>query len=109
MSERGAGLVRLVHLELPLEVGDHPQALDDHLGLPPAREVDDELLEDVDLDVADVRERGLEELDPFLDVEHGLLVRRASDDADDDTVEDLRCAADHVDVPVGDRVDIVPG
>ena len=47
--------VQLVHLELPLEVGDHAQALDDHLRLPAARELDDELGEDVDLDVLEVR------------------------------------------------------
>src|SRR4051812_38237921 len=37
--------VQLVHLELVLEVGEHPQALDDRLRLPAAREVDDELAE----------------------------------------------------------------
>src|SRR6478672_12613367 len=39
----GQVAVQLVHLELPLEIGDHAQALDDRLGLPAAREIDDEL------------------------------------------------------------------
>src|SRR3954463_5731925 len=43
--------VQLVHLELPLEVGGDAPALDDRPRLPAARELDDQLLEDVDLDV----------------------------------------------------------
>src|SRR4051794_18781873 len=39
--------VELVHLELPLEVRGDAEALDDRLRLPAARELDDELLEDV--------------------------------------------------------------
>src|SRR5579862_6667943 len=31
---RGEGSVQLVHLELPFEIGDHSQALDNHAGLP---------------------------------------------------------------------------
>src|SRR5712691_444164 len=45
--------VQLVHLELPLEVRDDAQPLDDRLRLPLARELDDELAKDVDLDVVD--------------------------------------------------------
>src|SRR5437764_9685171 len=48
---RGEMAVQLIHLELPLEVRDDPQALDDHLRVPAARKVDDELAEDVDLHV----------------------------------------------------------
>src|SRR5581483_1053299 len=90
----GEGAVELVHLELPLEVRDHPEPLHDHAGLPAAGEVDDELLEDVDLDVAEVRERVARELEPLLDREHRLLVLRVPDHAGDDAVEDLRGAGD---------------
>src|SRR5215213_3994312 len=96
--------VELVHLELPLEIRDDAQALDDHLRFPAAREVDDELLEDVHLDVPDRCQLVAQELDPLLDREHRLLVVRIADDADDDAVEDPRRARDHVDVPVRDRV-----
>src|SRR4051794_8259769 len=96
--------VQLVHLELPFEVRDHAQALDDRLRVPFARELDDELPEDVDLDVVDRADRVPEEVDPLLDREHRLLVRRGTDDADDDAVEDACRAPDHVDVPVGHRV-----
>ena len=96
--------VQLVHLELPLEVGDHPQALDDHLRLPAPGELDDELGEDVHLDVLEVDERLLQELDALLEAEHRRLVPRAADDADDDAVEDRRGARDHVDMAHRDRV-----
>ena len=92
--------VELVHLELPLEVRHHAQPLHDRLCLPPSREVDDQLAEDVDLDVREMRERVAQELDALLDLEHRLLVVRRADDADDDAVEDARCAADHVEMPV---------
>ncbi len=96
--------VQLVHLELPLEVGDHPQALDDHLRLPAPRELDHELREDVHLDVLEVGERLLQELDALLEAEERRLVPRAADDADDDAVEDRRGARDHVDVAHRDGV-----
>src|SRR5579862_4261874 len=96
--------VELVHLELPLEVGDHAQPLDDDLRVPASREVDDELTEDVDFDVVEVGDRVAEELQAFLDAEHGLLVLRRADDSGDDAVEDSGGARDHVDVPVRDGV-----
>ena len=96
----------MVHLELPFEVGDHPQALHHRLRIPAACEVDDELGEDVDLDVLDPRiaERRADELDALLDREHRLLVLRVANDADDDAVEDLGRTADHVEMAVRDRV-----
>ena len=96
--------VQLVHLELPLEVRDDPQALHDRLRLPPPREVDDELAEDVDLDVVEVGKRIAQEFDTLLDREHRLLVVRGSHDSDHDTVEDPCCTADHVEVSVRDGV-----
>ena len=69
-----------------------------------ARELDDELGEDVDDHVLTVGHGVLEERHALLDREERLLVRRVADDADDDAVEDRRCAADHVDVPVRDGV-----
>src|SRR4029450_3414174 len=57
LDVRGERPVELVHLELPLEVGDHAQALHDHLGVPFAGELHDELPEDVDLHVVDALER----------------------------------------------------
>src|SRR5438132_7737912 len=92
------GAIELVHLELPLEVGDHSKALHDHLRVPLAGEVHDELGEDGDLDVAEVSERLVQERDPFVEREHRRLVVGIADDADDDTVEDPRRARDHVDV-----------
>ena len=94
----------MVHLELPLEVRDHAQPLHHRLRVVLARELDDELGEDVDDDVVAARERVLEERDPLLDGEERLLVRRVADDADDDAVEDRRRAPDDVDVPVRDGV-----
>src|SRR6516225_3621757 len=65
--------VQLVHLELVLEVRDHPQPLHDRLGIPAPGEIDDELAEDVDLDVVQV-ERLLQEPDALVDREHRRLV-----------------------------------
>src|SRR5439155_13814269 len=96
--------VELVHLELPLEVRHDAQALHDRLRLPPVREVDDELAEDVDLDVGQVRKRGMQEVDALLDREHRLLVARLADDSHDDAIEDAGGASDHVDVTVRHRV-----
>src|SRR5581483_10613556 len=96
--------VQLVHLELPLEIRDDAQPLHDRLRLPLAGELDDELAEDVDLDVLEVRERAAKEIDALLDREQRLLVVRVADDADDDPVEDPGCARDHVDVSVRHRV-----
>src|SRR5258708_40307802 len=62
--------VQLVHLELPLEVRDDPEALDDRLRIPLACELDDELSEDVDLDVVDRADGMPEELDALVDREH---------------------------------------
>src|SRR4051812_39904934 len=78
--------VQLVHLELVLEVRDHAKALHDHLRVPASREVDDELLEHVDLDVRDVGEGLADEVDALLDRQQGVLVLRIPDDADDDAV-----------------------
>src|SRR5262249_9331620 len=96
--------VELVHLELPLEVRDDAKPLDDRLRLPLAREVDDELAEDVDLDVLDVRDGLVQERDSLLEGEHRRFVVRTPDDADDDAVEDSRRAFDHVDVTERHRV-----
>src|SRR4051812_14621517 len=62
--------VELVHLELPLEVRDDAQALDDRPRFPAAGEVDDELAEDVDLDVLDEPvERLAQEVHPLRHLE----------------------------------------
>ena len=98
-------VVEAVHLELPLEVRDHAEALHHRPGAVLAGEVDDELAEDVDDHVRHVRERVLEERDALLDGERRLLVVRITDDADDDRVEDRGRAADHVDVAQGDGVE----
>src|SRR5919109_2054045 len=100
-SERA---VQVVHLELPLEVGDHAQALDHRLRAPALRELDDELGEDIDLDVVLVAQGLLEEADPLVDGEHRPLVARLANDSDDDAVEDLRRPADDVEVAERDRV-----
>ena len=94
----------MVHLELPLEVGDHAEPLHHRRGLVLACELDDELGEHVDDDVLEASERVLEERDALLDGEERLLVRGIADDADDDPVEDRRGAPDHVDVAVRDGV-----
>src|SRR6476469_3875521 len=100
----GQGAVQLVHLKLPFEVRDDPEALDDHLRVPLVGEVDDELREDVDLDVGKISEHLPQEADALVEREHRRLVGRVADDSDDDAVEDSRRASDHVDVPVRDRV-----
>src|SRR4051794_20021175 len=92
--------VQLVHLELPLEVRDDAEPLDDRLRVPLLRELDDELAEDVDLDVLQWRKRMLEKPDALVRREHRRLVVRVADDADDDPVEDAGRAGDHVDVAV---------
>src|SRR4051812_1867756 len=96
--------VQLVHLELPLEVRDDAQPLHDRLRVPLLRELDDELAEDVDLDVVEVRQRAVQELDALVDREHRRLVTRFADDSDDDAVEDSRGSRDHIKVPVRHRV-----
>src|SRR5436190_18185996 len=96
--------VELVHLELPLEVGDDAEALHDRLRSPFTGKVDDQLGEDVDLHILPVAERLVEECDSLVQREHRRLVRRAADDTDDDAVEDAGRARDDVDVAVRDRV-----
>jgi hypothetical protein len=100
--------VELVHLELPLEVGDHAEPLHDRLGLPPPCEVDDELAEDGDLHVRQLGERLAQEPHPLVEREQRRLVLRAADHTDDDAVEDRRRAADHVDVAERDGI-VGPG
>src|SRR5919109_2185058 len=96
--------VQLVHLELPLEVRDHAQPLDDRLRVPLAREINDELGEDVDLDVLQLGESIAEKRDALVEREHRLLVVWTAHDADDDAVEDARGAGDHVDMAVRDGI-----
>src|SRR5207342_643649 len=80
--------VELVHLELPLEIGDDTEPFDDHFRVPAAGEIDDELAENVDLDVRGrVAERFLDLRDALGDVEQRRLVMRIADHADDDPVE----------------------
>src|SRR5205814_9251522 len=87
------------------EIRDHAEALDDRLRLPPARKVDHELGEDVDLDVLQPVERLVQECDALVEGEHGLLVLRPADDADHEPVEDAGGPLNHVDVAVRDRVE----
>jgi hypothetical protein len=89
-----------VHLELPLEIRDRAQPLDHGLRTPAPGEFDHELGEDVDLDVVAASERILQERHSLLDGEHGLLVLRVADDADDDPLEDAGGPGDDVEVPV---------
>src|ERR671919_1422332 len=96
--------VQMVHLELPLEVGDRPQALHHRARAEAAGELDDELGEDLHLDVLGARERLPQEGDPLVHAEQGRLVLRVADDADDHALEDERGAADDVHVAVRDRV-----
>src|SRR5579862_6465306 len=96
--------VELVHLELPLEVGDHAQPLHDHLRVPATREVDDELAERVDLDIAEMGRGAPNEADALVEGEQRRLVLWVRDDAGDHAIEDLGRAREHVDVPVRDRV-----
>ena len=66
--------VQLVHLELPLEVGDHAEALHHRRRAPAAGEVDDELGEDVDLDVVAAGERLLEEATTRSSIENSVFL-----------------------------------
>ena len=70
-----------------------------------ACELDQQVGNDLDLDVREVRGGGVEEVATLLRGEQRLLLaHRVVDDADDDLVEDPRGAADDVEVAVGDRV-----
>src|SRR5262245_136671 len=91
--------VQVVHLELPLEVRDGPEALDHGAGAEAAGELDHQVGEHLHLDVRDVGERLAQELDALLDGEHRRLVLRIPHDADDHALEDARGAADDVQVP----------
>ena len=68
------------------------------------REVDDEFLEDLDLDVVEMCEGSFDECDPLVDRKRRGLVLRCAHDADDEAVEDLRGTPDHIDVAVRHRV-----
>ena len=93
----------MVHLELPLEVGDGrrpftivlaPQRFANSTTSPRRRPPD----------VVLVTESLLQEGDALVDGEHRLFVARLADDSDDDAVEDHRGPADDVQVPERDRV-----
>src|SRR6218665_2594656 len=58
--------IELVHLELVLEVGDRAQALDDRLGTVLAGELDEQVVERLDLHVAQHGDLSLDELDSLL-------------------------------------------
>src|SRR6187397_634952 len=75
--------VQMVHLELPLEVRNCAEALHHRRRAPAAGEVDDQLGKHVHLHVAVLVQGVAEELDAFLDGEHGPLVVGVADDADD--------------------------
>ena len=97
--------VELGHLELVLEVGDRPQALDDRLGAVVAGELDQQVGEDLHLDVGrSAVASSMKRLALLGGEQRLLLAHRVVDDADDDAVEDLGGAGDDVDVAVGDRV-----
>src|SRR3954452_1579228 len=101
---RGQLAVELVHLELVLEVRDRAQSFDDRHGALLARIVDDQLVERLGADVAEVAGRLLDERAPVLGAEQRLvLADRGVDDGDDELVEKRRGAGDDVDVAVGDR------
>ena len=99
-------LVHLRHLQLVVEVGDGPEALHDRVGAVVPGEVDEQALEELDPDVAEVRGR------PRVSIswrssrrEQRLRLLRVADDRDDDVVEVPRGALDDVEVTEGDRVE----
>ncbi len=101
----GLAAVELGHLELVLEVRDRAQSLDDRTGRRPAGEVDDQDVERLGADVAQMGGRVVDERDALVGVEQRAgSCAPTVDDRDDDLVEQLGGAGDDVEVPVGDRV-----
>src|SRR5271170_2614359 len=101
--------VELVHLELVLEVRDRTQALDDRHRSHAPGELDHERRERLGADRRQVGDRALDEPHPLVDPEQRLvLAHRAVDHSHDDFVIHVRRTADHVEMPVRDRV-IGPG
>ena len=98
-------LVHLRHLELVVEVGDGPEALHDRGRVVVAREVDEQALEELDRDVAEVRGLLVEHVLALLEGEQRLRLLRVADDRDDDVVEVPRGPLDDVEMTEGDRVE----
>src|SRR5215218_3797179 len=87
--------VELVHLELVLEVGDRAQSLDDRTGAVVAGEVDEQVVEGLHFDVAEVGDLRLDEAHALLGREERLLLAdRQIDDTDDHAIEDGGGAGD---------------
>ena len=85
------------------EIARSPRTID--LGPVVPREVDCQDAEGLDLDVAQVRGRVLDEGDALIGCEQRpVLAHRQVDDGDDHGVEHRRRARDHVEVAIGDRV-----
>lgn len=102
--DAGEAVVHLGHLELVVEVADGPQALHDRRDVALLAEVDQEAVEGLHLDVAEVRGDLADQVDPLVDREQTLLglVDHHRDVYD---VVQLRGAANDVEVSIGDGVE----
>jgi hypothetical protein len=104
--DAGDGLVHLGHLELVLEVGRHPEALDDHVGADLLGEIDDEHRLGVQDhgDAGEVPDRRLDHLAAHLELEQRLLARVAHR-GHQDVVEQALRRLDDLEVPVVKRIE----
>jgi hypothetical protein len=97
--------VHLGHDQLGLEVGHHPQALDDEVGPHVTGEVDHQAREHRDPDVVEVchrlRDHGL----AVLELEQRLALLGVAHRGDDDVVEQPRRHLDDAEMPVVDRIE----
>jgi hypothetical protein len=109
LDGRVEAVVHAGHLELVVEIADGAEAADDHGRVDAAGEVDEQAVEALDLDLGagalgDGGGLGADELDAFLEREHGALAG-IDGDADDQAVNEPGGAGDDVHVAVGDRVE----
>src|ERR1700744_3875099 len=99
----GDPVVHLGHLHLVVEVADRPQALDHGRDAVLFAEVDQQPVEAVDPDIAELGGHGAQHLDALVHREQALLGDVDEHRHDDLVVEPGR-PADDVEVPVGDGV-----
>jgi hypothetical protein len=92
------------HLELVLEIRHGADAAHDAVGALAGHQIDQEAVERDDPEIAEVRGRLVDHLQPLLHREERCL-GGVGDDRHDQLVEDLEAALDHVHVSVVDRIE----
>src|SRR3989454_3352121 len=92
------------HLELVLEIRHGADPAHDAVGALARHQVDQQAVERDDPEIAQIRGRVVDHLQPLLHREERRL-GGVGDDRDDQLVEDLETTLDHVHVPVVDRIE----